>query len=275
MRRIALAFLAATTLSAGAAQSAFAASATYNWSGWYLGLNGGGNWGTSHASTTAANGFYFPYLSGFFFSFLCPGITSCNDAVASAGNQRFNTSGFTGGFQGGYNWQSGNILVGIELDYQYFRSAGSKSVTVPFPSFPGLTMTVTTSMSTDWLFTARPRLGLVSSNWLFYGTGGLAVTRLKGTWSYTDNVFFPAASESASASTTKVGWTVGGGVEVALPGNWLIGGEYLYVKFNKVSTTSTNLVLGPPTLGPDPTTVFSHSADLASNIVRARLSKKF
>ena len=33
----------------------------------------------------------------------------------------------------------------------------------------------------------------------------------------------------AGASTTKTGWTIGGGVEVALVGNWTAKAEYLYV----------------------------------------------
>jgi outer membrane immunogenic protein len=228
IHRFALATLAAFTLSVGV-QSASAAPATYNWTGWYIGLNGGGNWGTSQPSTTSAQ-------AGWFVA--CP---ICLTDIASAGNHSFNTSGFTGGVQGGYNWQSGNLLVGIEVDFQYFHSAGSNSITVPDSfSGPPETHTVKTSVSTDWLFTARPRLGMVANNWLFYGTGGLAVTKLKADWSYTDTAWLSV--ESASASATKTGWTVGGGIEAALPGNWLIGGEYLYVKFGSVSATSTNFV---------------------------------
>jgi outer membrane immunogenic protein len=237
-------------------KAAPAAVAAYNWTGWYVGLNAGGNWGQSQPSTA-------PAIAGAFVG--CP---ACVADVASAGGQSFNTSGFTGGIFGGYNYQFGNLLAGIEVDFQYFRSAGSNVVTANSAACP-CNITIRSSMSTDWLFTARPRLGFVANNWLFYGTGGLAVTNLKANWSYADDFTSGAGSESASASSTKAGWAVGGGIETALPGNWLLGAEYLYVSFNNISAVSTNFA--PATPG----TVFSHSANLKSDIVRARLSMKF
>jgi outer membrane immunogenic protein len=229
--------------------------AVANWSGWYAGLNAGGDWGTSDPSTTTLQ-------TGFFGG--CP---VCVSAIADNGHQSFRTDGFTGGGQGGYNWQFGNWVAGVEADFEYFRSAGSNSVT--FVSFLG-SNTINSSMRTDWLFTARPRLGVVANNnYLFYGTGGLAVTELRANWSYTDT-YQVGATESGSASQVRAGWTVGGGVEAMLPGKWVVGVEYLFVKFPNVSTTSTNLVDGPL-----PSAVFTHSADLASSIVRLRVSEKF
>jgi opacity protein-like surface antigen len=160
--------------------------------------------------------------------------------------------------------------LGVELDFEYFRSAGSKNVASGDLCCAGSSLAIATSVSTDWLFTARPRLGFVQNNWLFYGTGGLAVSRLKASWNFTESS--GPSFESASASVTKSGWTAGGGIETALPNNWLIGVEYLYVKFGSISANSTNLVAGGT---PIPSEVFSHSADLNANIVRARLSKLF
>jgi outer membrane immunogenic protein len=269
MRRI-IATLSAAAAAVGAAFSACAADlpakpsykatppaiAAYNWTGWYAGLNAGGTWGRSQPSTTTE-------LAGAFVG--CPG---CLDDIASAGGHRVNTSGFTGGVFGGYNYQFGNWLAGAELDFQYFRSAGSNVVTVASATCP-CNMTISSSLSTDWLFTARPRLGFVANNWLFYGTGGLAVTELKASWSYADDFAGGPGSESASASAVKAGWALGGGIETALPGNWIIGAEYLYVDFGSVSTVSTNFAPVAPG------TVFNHSANLKSDIVRARVSMKF
>jgi opacity protein-like surface antigen len=145
------------------------------------------------------------------------------DATAAQG---LHTSGFTGGIQGGYNWQSGTLLAGFEVDFEYFRSAGSQNIVFPTPNGPGFTSTLNKSVSTDWLLTARPRVGVVSNNWLFYATGGLAVTQLKASWVYSDTAM---EASNASVSSTQLGWTVGGGIETALPGNWLLGAEYLYV----------------------------------------------
>lgn len=220
-----------------------------------MGLNAGGNWGSSHSTTNVTTGDVRPYLD------MCaPG---CLINLAALGDRRINTNGFTGGIHGGYNWQSGNIVLGLEADFEYFRSAGSATVTGALTPF--VNAAVTSSVSTDWLFTARPRLSFAADNWLFYGTGGFALTRIRGSWSYSDtNSALRATSTSADA--TKAGWVVGGGFESALPGNWLLGVEYLYVSFGEIST-SVNIS--------GTTDVLTHNANLHSNIVRARVSRKF
>lgn len=171
-------------------------SSAYNWSGWYLGLNAGGNWGTSQTSTTIGNG-----TTGIF---LLPVAVNGINGIGMPTD--FNTRGFTGGTHGGYNYQMGHWLLGVEADFEYLRSAGSNTVT----GFvvPGLPATIATSLGTDWLFTLRPRLGLIFGSWLFYGTGGLAITRLSANWSFVST----GAAESASASATEPGWAAGGGV---------------------------------------------------------------
>ena len=138
MRCLQFAVLAATVF--GVASTATAADMTVkapvsapasvnNWTGWYAGLNAGGDWGTSNSSMSAD-----PDVGGFFGG--CQ-LFSCDvniEDVARAGQQRFRTSGFSGGVQGGYNWQSGNLLLGIETDFDYFRSTGSGTNSVPLAS---------------------------------------------------------------------------------------------------------------------------------------------
>ncbi len=100
--------------------------------------------------------------------------------VQNAGAQTTHARGFTGGAQAGYNLQSGNIVYGIETDLQSFRADGSSSRTVNVVSGIAGKVTVGSSISTAWLFTLRPRAGVVvNNNWLFYVTGGLAVSELK------------------------------------------------------------------------------------------------
>ncbi|OAF11565.1 outer membrane protein [Bradyrhizobium neotropicale] len=233
------------------------------WTGWYVGLNAGGNWGRSGGDT--------------FYSCSDPDGVGCYSSAAYSvainnlgAGQRFDTAGFTGGIQGGYNWQAGNWLLGLEADLDYFRSAGSRTVTAAAP-FSNGTLSLTSSISTDWLFTFRPRVGVVVSNWLFYGTGGLAVSQLNGRWSFVHSNPFGPFTESASASAVKAGWTVGAGFETMLADRWTVGAEYLYVKFDGVSATG-NLVT-PAALPRND--AFNHNADLSANIVRLRLNKIF
>jgi outer membrane immunogenic protein len=222
------------------------------WTGWYLGLNAGGDWSASQTSTSTTS----VAGAGLQLSALAIGLIN---GVGSPTD--IHTSGFTGGAQGGYNYQMGPWLVGVEADIEYFRSSGSTSAAALG------TFDLNSSASTDWLFTARPRLGFTSNNWLFYGTGGLAVTHISGTWNLGGSA---GIAESASASSTKAGWVAGGGIETMLPGKWLIGAEYLHVKFDSVSAASSSTSFGTPLPNP-----FSHAADLNANIVRVRLSKLF
>lgn len=130
--------------------------------------------------------------------------------------------------------QMGQWLLGVEADFDYMGLRGSNGGTFQFPSTlpggpvgpPAQFFSTATSVSTDWLFTLRPRVGWVMNNWLVYATGGLAVADEK--FSQTLTLLAPFVSTN-SFTTTRVGWTVGGGVEYALNRNWSVKGEYLYV----------------------------------------------
>ena len=233
----------------------------YNWSGFYLGLNAGGAWGRSDSATSTV---FSP--TGYFAPSSVP-------AIAAVGAQRPDSSGFTGGLTAGYNWQAGNALFGLEADFNYFGLRGSTSGTGIYPCCAPTSFTVNTSVSTDWLITLRPRVGLIAgNNWLFYVTGGLAAANIKTNFNFTDT--FATAAESASISKTKVGWTVGGGVEYALLNGWSVKAEYLYVDLGSDSTTSTNLTAFTPPIA-FPTNVYTHSTDLRANVVRAGINYKF
>jgi len=160
------------------------------------------------------------------------------------------------------------MLLGVEADFEYFRSIGSGSNSVPLISGETAASVANISTSTDWLFTLRPRAGLVQNNWLFYATGGLAVTQLRAAWNWRETAF--GSTENASTSSTRFGWTVGGGVETMLPQNWILGVEYLYINIPGVSV-HTNPIL--PDAGP-PAESFNHDVDLQTNLVCVRVSKK-
>ena len=232
----------------------------YNWTGFYVGANAGGAWDRSSPSTTTVSSpiGYFPPVS-------------IGD-IALGGAQRINGSGFTGGLTTGYNWQVSSAVFGLEADFNYFGVKGSTSSTTAYTCCVPTTFTINSSTSSDWLITLRPRAGfLATPQFLLYGTGGLAVANLKANFLFTDT--FAGATESASISTTRVGWTVGGGGEYALLNGWSIKAEYLYVDLGRANATSTNLTL----LGvfASPANVFTHSTDLRSNIGRIGLNYKF
>ena len=243
---------------------AVAPEPTYNWGGFYVGGNAGYAWGSSDAVTTADGvGTYFA--------------NSSPPAINALGSGTIHSNGFAGGVEAGYNWQAGSWVAGVESDFGAFDLNGSRTATGVYPCCAPSTFTINQQVSTDWLFTARGRLGWVWNNVLFYGTGGVAVTDLKYTNSFSDNfagVFFglPAfnAAEGGSVSQTKVGWVAGGGVETALSGNWSVKAEYLYIDFGSISSTGTLTAFQGLSTAP-----FSHSTNLSAGIARAGVNYKF
>jgi outer membrane immunogenic protein len=124
-------------------------------------------------------------------------------------------SGITGGVTGGYNWQSGPIVFGVEADLQG-TGADDRFATYKF--------------SNPWFGTARGRLGYAFNNVLLYGTAGLSFGSLQ------------AESAGLQQSQTSVGWTAGVGAEVGIYQNWTAKIEYLYVDLasNTYTLTGTN-----------------------------------
>ena len=233
-----------------------------NWTGFYVGLNAGGAWSESNATT----GTVFSPV-GYF-------ATTSPPAIGIVGNQNLNRTSFTGGVTAGYNWQINNAVLGIEGDFNYFGFKASATGTGVYPCCAPTTFTVNSSASADWLATFRGRVGfLATPALLLYGTGGLAVADVKASYLFTDT--FAAANESASISSTRYGWTAGAGGEYALMNGWSIKAEYLYVDLGRASTTSTNLTAFNPGGIAFPTNVFTHSVSLRSNIARVGINYKF
>jgi len=260
MKRVSFVSVALLALVGGAWPAAVDAQPAYNWNGFYVGVNlGGAAGGSDHASIVSGQSTYF-----------LP--TDLSD-INSASQQNLSTSGITGGIQGGYNYMLGNVLLGAELDFNAFPQSGSSNPTQRYTCCAGFGannfFNVRTTVSTDWLLTARPRLGYALGQFLPYVTGGLAVTDLSAKFRFTDA--FDSAQERAQVSAIKPGWTAGFGFEYGVTQNWTIKAEYLYVSFGKLFATG---VMSVPSV-PSASVLFSNYADLHSNIGRVGLNYKF
>ena len=120
--------------------------------------------------------------------------------------------GLSGGQVGGtagYNWQIGKAVLGIEgdIDWSGLQGTGT-SAACP--------LGCTTSDS--WLSTVRGRVGYAFDRFMPYVTGGLAVGDIRA-----------ATPGLVGGTSSNAGWTIGAGLEVALPGNWSAKAEYLHV----------------------------------------------
>jgi len=248
-----------------------AAAPAVNWSGFYAGLNAGGAWGRSNATTdlpctNAPN------------SYLCksdsPSTLLNGVLVGGSGTGAGNASGATFGAQAGVNWQSGPYVTGVEVDLGSMRLRASRQAagTVPFTrDFTGpVNYTIGSTVGTDWLFTARGRFGWAFDRFLAYGTAGLAVTSLSIVGSYVDTEFGVGRGTWQTRSV-KVGWTAGAGGEFAIDRHWSVKFEYLYLNFPSVRASGqiTNPVDGGYAQG------VSTSADLTAHIARAGVNYRF
>jgi outer membrane immunogenic protein len=208
------------------------------WCGFYLGGNVGDAWGSS--AITSNSGFPAP-----------PFIPGDVAALSAAESRSVSSTGFIGGAQAGYNFQNGPLVWGVEGDFDYLGLRGSKNGAGPIPSTlpgglvgpPTAFFSTATSVSTNWLFTARPRVGWAVDTWLFYVTGGLAVGQEN--FSQTPTVLAPFGSQN-NFSATRVGYAVGAGVEYALSRQWSLKGEYLYVDLGKSGASSSTLTPALP-----------------------------
>ncbi|MGH6672322.1 MAG: outer membrane protein [Xanthobacteraceae bacterium] len=120
----------------------------------------------------------------------------------SVDNNPTKPSGIAGGVEAGYNWQRGAFVFGGETDIQLSDADDTLS---PF------------EFSNPWFGTLRGRGGVAFNNVLLFGTAGFAYGDLR------------ADSFNLTESHTSVGWTAGGGVEVAFSPRWSAKAEWLYL----------------------------------------------
>jgi|SRR5581483_2330926 len=152
----------------------------YSWAGPYLGGNLGWAWGTVDNNPTRP-------------------------------------SGFVGGAQAGYNFQTGPWVFGIEGDLQ---ATGASDTFAPW------------KFSNPWFGTVRGRAGYALNNILVYGTAGLAFGELSGqTFGLTE-------------THTNAGWAAGLGAEFGFAPNWSAKVEYLYVDLNDSNFVITGVQNG-------------------------------
>ncbi len=195
----------------------------YNWTGFYAGINGGYSWGRARAPIN-------------------PGAPFAITTIQQ------NVDGGLGGGQIGYNWQLDRTwVVGLEADIQGTGERGGSSDqlgTIRVGNI-GATLFSDSTTSFPWFATFRARGGvLVDPSLLLYATGGLAVGDVKfatqpfaifqlfdGNSNTTIGAPFTVNGIGVSEHQTRVGWTLGAGLEKKFSKNWSAKLEYLYLDF--------------------------------------------
>ena len=205
--------------------SAYVVAPGFSWNGFYVGGNIGGHFGSDKITPTAdATGGFGPAGAA---------------AINAMSPTTLNPIGVIGGIQGGYNWQIGNVLYGLEVDVNAVGGTAQRTLS-GFPVnviSPGDFMTNSTGATA--LATVRPRLGWVWDRNLFYITGGYAFGNVRATDTFS---FFSGAFVGAfNVSARQSGWTAGAGYEYAFANAWSVKVEYLFVDLRGF----INLIPGP------------------------------
>jgi len=213
-------------------------AAVYNWTGSYVGVNGG--WGSSANNRVALAG-TDTGAGGIFEPLGLPGPNTAPIINRAA----LKSSGGLGGVQAGYNWQTGTWLFGIEADIDAAGIKGSNTINAGGPGTPFVAVSYPMSSNLKWLGTVRGRLGmLVAPQFLLYGTGGFAFGRNDLSLAAIAPGAAPpcptVAQSCANTNTnTQTGYVIGGGVEWKFAPNWSVKGEYLFVDLGNQSSTIT------------------------------------
>ena len=185
----------------------------YNWTGFYVGVNGGGGWST------------FTGVGG-----TIPGVNSLNASGAVAGGQL------------GGNYQIGNVVLGLEGTYDWADIRNTQSAVLGLGAG-----TLTLVTKNDYIATVAGRVGYAFDRVLIYGKGGAAFTRDR----LDANLVGPVPG-TATGSFDRTGWLAGAGVEWAFWGNWSVKAEYDYMGFAAMNegnfVTTGGLTVTPATV---------------------------
>jgi outer membrane immunogenic protein len=216
----------------------------YNWSGFYIGLNGGG--GSSHNCWTLNN------IAG---AVALPSASEgCHDA----------TGGLAGG-QIGYRWQTSNWVFGVEAqgDWADLKGSNSSLVLAPLLAPLGGGFTNTTKIDAIGLFTGQ--VGYAWNNVLWYAKGGAAVTHDKYSGSLTTPIAFLPTLNFDGASQTRWGGAVGTGVEIGFAPGWSVAFEYDHLFMGSHNNTFTfNTGLPAPLVGTSRTDNIKQDVDMGT-----------
>ncbi len=174
----------------------------YNWTGFYVGVNGGYGWGSQDP---------FNIITDRFDKF---------------------SHGISGGAFGGTlgaQIQAGHVVMGLEADLDWADITGSSVTTATlFGTVVGGPFNAKTNI--DWESTVRARVGYANDNWLYYATGGLALLGAKTTLANASGAagcgtIFP----NCTPTSRQAGLALGAGVEYGITQNLSAKLEYLYI----------------------------------------------
>ena len=199
-------------------------------------------------------------------------------AAGTVAFARDNDSTFIGGGQVGCNYQTGAVVFGVEGDFdaQRWRDSRTLGGVVPASFVAGDSF----SIRSRWEASARARLGYAWDRWMIYATGGAAWTQVQAAANFiaiTSGGFaFPA--DVITDTKTRVGATVGGGLEYAFTDNWSFGVEGRYTWYGTQGFSGGSLATIATGTPAAPVFTFANAAQsykVSTAEVMAKLNYRF
>lgn len=191
-------------------------------------------------------------------------------AVTASGRGSISLSGNSAGVSWGRDWQVGRQVSGIDLDLGRLNLRGSRSAGGPYPCCAAWGYQVAQSIDTEWVVTARGRIGHAFNRSLVYVTAGAVLARIHVRARFAEN------SEDAQATTalskSQWGWALGVGYEYGLEDRWSVNAEVLHLDLGRASSASNNMV---SSFGAYPAHLFTTQTRLRANQVRVGLRKRW
>lgn len=204
-----------------------------DWTGFYVGAALGAGWNSYD-------------LSGYDVIVDQPAMIFNPVTFTIPGHDFGDDANFIGGGQLGYNRQFGHFVIGVEGDFQSNNDEHTRTFVPPTVNQSSFIFGSTTDLisvrrvETNWLGSARGRVGFAAGCFLIYGTGGAAFTSIDArAYDTATSTFFIGNTtfgtdfdaNNARDHDRRVGWTAGGGVEW-MARRWLsVGVEYRHADF--------------------------------------------
>lgn len=237
-RKILLAGAASALMIGGAHAADIIEPAAYDWTGPYIGIQGGYAWGENDASAEQTG--------------LVPALAD-EDVILNGDDGSIAIDGWVGGLHAGYLWQHDSLVFGIEGDGEFADIDGDTDVIEGGDPEPG-----SLEQEIDWLASLRLRAGFAFDRALFYATGGLAVGGVELA------IIDEEGDEFTRESDTEWGWTIGGGLAYAFTDDLSARLEYRYTDLGDIKAEAS-----------DGEEEISAEADTAFHAVRIGLSWHF
>lgn len=150
----------------------------------------------------------------------------------AGGTYRNYVQGLLGGGVLGANFQSGNIVFGIEGQALASGVRGGKDYT----QYSNSQTTIL-----NWLARAGGKLGVANNDWLFYAKGGYAIGSVTA-----ENLYYTAPTHAWSVTNNHSGWFAGIGIDKAVSEHVIIGIEANYTQLGSVENNKPDSA-GTPT----------------------------